>query len=334
MARQKLVHLHTDENRAPSASVLNYGEIAVQHNENEPALYIKTSDNSVEKFIGKKGVEALISGATQDFIALKSEVLTEQGRINSLDAAVITAMTINGANATTTSPQGEGAVGKIASVTIDADDVAVGADVTYSGDTLVASTASTKDALQTLATKIESIDGVISESSHGHDNKAVLDEITSQKVSDWDDAAASAHTHANQALLDTYTQTEADLADAVSKAHEHSNASVLDGISAADVTAWNDAVTALDDKVDAEEGKGLSTNDYTDAEKEKLAGTQVGHRLMSLNPLRLMEPPLRLPTRQLTSNSVQPHSRQRQTSTRQAQPQPLQQQRSPQLSEI
>ena len=37
-----------------------------------------------------------------------------------------------------------------------------------------------------------------------------------------------AHTHSNKALLDTYTQTEADLADAVSKKHEHANKSELD----------------------------------------------------------------------------------------------------------
>lgn len=35
------------------------------------------------------------------------------------------------------------------------------------------------------------------------------------------------HEHANKALLDTYTQTEADLADAVAKKHEHANATEL-----------------------------------------------------------------------------------------------------------
>lgn len=50
-----------------------------------------------------------------------------------------------------------------------------------------------------------------------------------------------AHEHANKALLDTYTQTEANLADAVTKKHEHANAEVLDGITAAKVTAWDGA---------------------------------------------------------------------------------------------
>ena len=47
------------------------------------------------------------------------------------------------------------------------------------------------------------------------------------------------HTHDNKALLDTYTQTEANLADAVAKKHEHSNAAVLNGISEDKVTLWD-----------------------------------------------------------------------------------------------
>lgn len=50
-----------------------------------------------------------------------------------------------------------------------------------------------------------------------------------------------AHEHANKALLDTYTQTEADLADAVAKKHEHTNKDVLDGITAAKVSNWDAA---------------------------------------------------------------------------------------------
>lgn len=54
-------------------------------------------------------------------------------------------------------------------------------------------------------------------------------------------AIGKAHTHENKALLDTYTQTEANLADAVAKKHEHANATVLDGISSEKVSAWDDA---------------------------------------------------------------------------------------------
>lgn len=47
------------------------------------------------------------------------------------------------------------------------------------------------------------------------------------------------HTHANKELLDSYTQTEADLANAVAKVHEHGNKGVLDGITSDKVTSWD-----------------------------------------------------------------------------------------------
>lgn len=63
-------------------------------------------------------------------------------------------------------------------------------------------------------------------------------------------AAEGNHSHANKALLDTYTQTEADLADAVAKKHEHANKSELDKIASGDVAKWNgvvaDHLTAAD----------------------------------------------------------------------------------------
>ncbi len=58
-------------------------------------------------------------------------------------------------------------------------------------------------------------------------------------------AAEGNHSHANKDLLDTYTQTEADLADAVAKKHSHSFAdeAALNGITAAKVADWDDAVS-------------------------------------------------------------------------------------------
>ena len=47
------------------------------------------------------------------------------------------------------------------------------------------------------------------------------------------------HEHSNKALLDSYTQTESNLADAVSKKHTHANATVLNGITADKVSAWD-----------------------------------------------------------------------------------------------
>lgn len=54
-----------------------------------------------------------------------------------------------------------------------------------------------------------------------------------------------AHTHANKALLDTYTQTEVDLADAVAKKHEHANQAELDKIAEGDKAKWDAAVQTV-----------------------------------------------------------------------------------------
>ena len=54
------------------------------------------------------------------------------------------------------------------------------------------------------------------------------------------------HTHANKELLDSYTQTEADLANAVAKVHEHGNKNVLDGITSDKVNSWDGKEDAFD----------------------------------------------------------------------------------------
>lgn len=56
---------------------------------------------------------------------------------------------------------------------------------------------------------------------------------------------AMLHEHANKALLDTYTQSETDLADAVSKKHTHTNKTVLDGITSTKVSNWDGEVGAM-----------------------------------------------------------------------------------------
>jgi len=48
---------------------------------------------------------------------------------------------------------------------------------------------------------------------------------------------AARHTHANKTLLDTYSQTEVNLADAIAKKHTHANSAVLDATTASFTTA-------------------------------------------------------------------------------------------------
>lgn len=113
------------------------------------------------------------------------------------------------------------------------------------------------------------------------------------------DAISLKHGHENKALLDTYDQTNEDIEDAVNQKHSHSNKSVLDKWSESeggaplyngqpmtgdmysseydpDSTVKNAGgietyvTTGLGTKVDKVDGKGLSTNDYSNTDKNKV----------------------------------------------------------------
>lgn len=66
--------------------------------------------------------------------------------------------------------------------------------------------------------------------AHTHSNKALLDTYT-QTEADLAQAVADDHTHSNKALLDTYDQTNADITQAIADDHTHSNKSLLDSYS-------------------------------------------------------------------------------------------------------
>lgn len=78
------------------------------------------------------------------------------------------------------------------------------------------------------------------------------------------------HTHANKELLDTYTQTEADLANAVAKVHEHGNKGVLDGITSDKVTSWDGKEDAFDVLPTTKGGTGTNATN-----QEKLMNTLI-----------------------------------------------------------
>ena len=78
------------------------------------------------------------------------------------------------------------------------------------------------------------------------------------------------HTHTNKELLDSYTQTEADLANAVSKVHEHANKSVLDSITSAKVEAWDSKAASFDILPTTKGGTGTNA-----ASQEQLTNTLI-----------------------------------------------------------
>lgn len=134
-------------------------------------------------------------------------------------------------------------------------------------------TASITDGSITLAKLHTDIQTAIGK-AHVHENADVLAGIDADAVAAWNAAEKNAkdhadglntamnarvealeaidHEHANKALLDTYTQTEADLADAVAKKHSHANADELDLVAEGDVAKWNAAEGNAKDHADAE----------------------------------------------------------------------------------
>ena len=78
------------------------------------------------------------------------------------------------------------------------------------------------------------------------------------------------HTHTNKDLLDTYTQTNADLANAVAKVHEHGNKDVLDGITSAKVEAWDSKAASFEILPTTKGGTGTNA-----ASQEKLTNTLI-----------------------------------------------------------
>ena len=76
---------------------------------------------------------------------------------------------------------------------------------------------------------------------HTHSNKALLDSYT-QTEANLAGAVSSRHTHSNKALLDSYSQTNANLSDAVTKKHSHDNKQLLDSYNQTNVNL-SDAVT-------------------------------------------------------------------------------------------
>ena len=427
--RQKLIHLHTSEVKAPSQGVLNLGEIAVQHNDTEAALYIEKNNGTIAKFIDATAVEAKVElektraegaeGALDDRIKTlegsnhthaNKEVLDgiTSDKVNAWDSAEANAKK-DAADKYQVKGEYE-AAGAAAQALKDAksyaDGLAVNYDAAGSAADAFASAKTYTDGLDTaMGTRVSALEGDI----HTHDNKTVLDGITTEKVTAWDAAKAdaisssktytdsvkdavigtdsdtkdsdtikgakkyadsaiealnlantyeakgtaqslinglnlaetyaskdvestistlvgkdtgksvrsvsaeevakivngadtrydtlkeiadwiisdttgsaqmandinalkaisadtrletlesSSHSHSNKDLLDTYTQTEVNLADAVAKKHEHDNKAVLDGITSVKVSAW-----------DAAEANASA---YTDAAKSAVIGT-------------------------------------------------------------
>lgn len=147
----------------------------------------------------------------------------------------------------------------------------------------------------------QSVDGLLSKEDktnyddanskkHTHNNKSILDKITQSLLDNWN----AAYTHISDTVKHISSTERTNWTDAYNKRHTHDNKSVLEEITSNLISAWNNAVehitdttkhitnvertlwNTVADKVDKVNGKGLSTNDYTTAEKEKLRDIEDG----------------------------------------------------------
>lgn len=210
------------------------------------ALEAKVGVVPVDKTVVEMIAEAQ-TAATYDDTALKGRVSTVEGKVNTL----------------------VGSDENKSARAIASEEVAkivAGADASY--DTLkeiadwISNHKTDATAMNSAITALEGIvDGIGGEGEKATVVEYVTDAIAALKIGDYAKAAdltalaskvttaegkitaleGKAHEHTNKALLDTYTQTEVDLADAVAKKHEHTNKAVLDGITSEKVAAWDAA---------------------------------------------------------------------------------------------
>ena len=335
--RQKLVHLHTSDVKVPSQGVLDLGEIAVQHNDVEAALYIEKNNGEIAKFIDATAVDAkvnteklraegaedalsdridslegsnhthdnksVLDGITESKVAVwdaaeaNASAYTESA-IEALDLANTYESKGAAAEAIEALKLAETYEAKgAAAEAIEALDLAntyeakgAAAEAiealklaeTYEAKGAAAEAIEALDLANTYAKKeVESVINTLVGEDSGKSVRVVASEEvakivdsadtsydTLKEIADWiiNDTTGSAqmandinalkaisadtrlvslenvsHTHSNKELLDTYTQTEVNLADAVAKKHEHENKAVLDGITEVKVAAWDAA---------------------------------------------------------------------------------------------
>ena len=116
-------------------------------------------------------------------------------------------------------------------------------------------------------TEMNTIIESLSNSSHTHENKDVLDEITAEKVAAWDDAVSDSHTHTNKNVLDTIDSTKVAAWDAAEAKASAYTDSAIAGLNLAETyeakgaaeSALTEAKLYVDEKVVSYDG-GVAVN--------------------------------------------------------------------------
>ncbi|MCQ2270272.1 MAG: hypothetical protein MJZ52_03470 [Bacteroidales bacterium] len=109
-----------------------------------------------------------------------------------------------------------------------------------------------------------SVDGVAIQ-QYLTEHKYVTEMQVGNQIHDSISNVAKSHTHSNKALLDTYTQTEANLADAVGKKHSHENMAILN----ATMAPYTDADSTKLDGIESGAQKNVQSDwKQTDGSKD------------------------------------------------------------------
>ena len=210
--RQKVIHFHTPNVKVPQG-LIDLGEIAVQHNDTEAALYIQKNNGDIAKFIDATAVDAKI-----EVEKLRAE--GAEGTLNGKIETLTSAVTDNE---------------KVVATALNQIVKSVG--LNENGNSPLPKNASLTDAIKDVTNKVSTLES----SNHTHANKTVLDGITAENVDAWDAAKAnaisSAKTYADS--LNTAMDSRVDVLEASS--HTHTNKTVLNGITAEKVKAWDAA---------------------------------------------------------------------------------------------
>ena len=369
--RQKLIHLHTSEVKVPTQGLLDRGEIAVQHNDTEAALYIEKNNGTIAKFIDESAVNTKIAVETaraegiEDGLANRISTLEgsnhthanktvldgiTSAKVDAWDAAEANAKKYADSLAKNYDAAGAAATAKSEVIgtsddtkdsntikgakkyadtlnsamdtrvnalegKVDAWDAAeanaISSAKTYTDSAITALNLAETYAKKEVEGKISTLIGADTGKSIRSVAAEEVAKVVANAPEDFDtlkenadristDTTGSAqmandisalkaisadtrlvklenvsHSHSNKDLLDSYTQTNDNLADAVAKKHEHTNKEVLDGITAIKVAAWDaaeanasaytdSAITALD-LANKYEAKGAAADAFASA---------------------------------------------------------------------
>ena len=250
--RQKLVHLHTSDVKMPAQGLLDLGEIAVQHNDVEAALYIEKNNGEIAKFIdatavaAKIEVEKLRAEGAEEALADKIEALEGSSHTHD-NKSVLDGINSDKAAAWDKAIEDVEALANEVSdnervVAAALNQINESAGFDENGKSLLPENISLTAAILDVTEKVNTLEG----SNHTHENKDVLDGITAEKVAAWDAAEANAIADA-EAKYQVKGEYEAAGAAAVveAKLNTHKEDTVAH-ITEQERTDWNAAKTAID----------------------------------------------------------------------------------------